>query len=138
MLKTGFREVGEEYHMEISKYRILLADDNEMMRWLLTFLLRKAQSLEIVGEAYSGQAVIDMTDQHEPDAIVTESCRYISGGSEAFQIIRSKNPKVQIIELASFDNPESQKRIAQTGANPILFEGKVLDTVLAAVFLNSA
>lgn len=138
MLMMGSREGEEEHHMETPKFRILLADDNEMMRWLLTFLLRKAQSFEIVGEASSGQAAIDMTNQYEPDAIVTESCMYISGGAEAFRIIRSENPKVEIIELASFDNPESQKKIAQAGANINLADGKILDTVLAAVFLNSA
>ena len=122
--------------MVTPKFRTLLADDNELVHWLLTLLLRKAQSIEIVGDAYSGQAVIDMTKQYEPDAIITESCTYISGGSEAFRIIRSEYPKVQIIELASFDNPVSRKKIVQAGANLNLFDGKILDTVLAAVFLS--
>ena len=121
--------------MVTSKFRILLADSNELMLWLLTFLLRKAKSIEIVGKAHSGEAAIDMTKQYEPDAIITESCKYIAGGAEAFRIIQAEYPKVQIIELASFDNPVSQKRIAQAGANLNRFEGKILDMVLAAVFL---
>lgn len=137
MLMTGSREE-EEYHMESPRFRILLADDNEMMRWLLTYLLRKASSLEIVGEASSGQAAIEMADQYEPDAIVAESCVHIPGGQEAFQVIRSRNPKVQIIELASFDNPESQREIAQSGARLDLSGSNILDAVLAAVFLNPA
>jgi DNA-binding NarL/FixJ family response regulator len=124
--------------MVTRKFRILLADDSELVRWLLTFLLRKAQLIEIVGEAHSGRAVIDMTKQYEPDAIVTESCMYISGGSEAFRIIRSEYPSIQIIELASFDNPVSQKKTTQSGADLNLFDGKILDTVLAAVFPISA
>ena len=120
--------------MATQKFRTLLADENELVRRLLTFLLRKAPSVEIVGEAFSGQAAVDMTKQYEPDAIVIESCMQIVGGSEAFRIIRSEFPKVQIIELASFDNPVSRKKMAQAGANENSFDGKIRDAVLAAVF----
>jgi DNA-binding NarL/FixJ family response regulator len=124
----------EENPMATQKFRILLADENELVRRLLTFLLWKALSVEIVGEAFSGQAAVDMTKQYEPDAIVIESCMQIVGGSEAFRIIRSEFPKVQIIELASFDNPVSRKKMAQAGANENSFDGKIRDAVLAAVF----
>jgi DNA-binding NarL/FixJ family response regulator len=124
--------------MATSKFRILLADENELVRWLIALSLRKAQSIEIVGEAHSGQAAIDMTKQYAPDAIVTESWMHVSGSSEAFRAIRSEYPKVQIIELASFDNPVSRKKLAQAGASLEFFDGKILDTVLAAVFPSSA
>jgi DNA-binding NarL/FixJ family response regulator len=117
------------------KFRILLADDNEFVRWLLTFLLRKAPLIEVVGEASSGQAVVDMTKKHEPDAIVIESCMKIAGGSEAFRFVRSEFPKVQLIELSLFDDQESRRTKARASGRENFFDEIVRDAVLAAVFV---
>jgi DNA-binding NarL/FixJ family response regulator len=120
--------------MARQKFRILLADSNELGNLLLTASLQSVPSIEIVGEAVSGQAAIDMARQYEPDAIVTESFGHVTGGSDAFRIIRLESPKVEIIELASFDNPASQKQISKDRAGSDCANRKIVDVVLAAVF----
>jgi two-component system, NarL family, response regulator len=117
------------------KFRILLADENKLARLVLTFLLRKAPSIEIVGEASGGQTAIDMIQKYEPDAIVIDSFMQIVGGSEAFRVIQAEFPKVQIIELSSFDNPASRKQIGQAAGNEHSFDKIIQDAVLEAVFL---
>jgi DNA-binding NarL/FixJ family response regulator len=116
------------------KFRILLADDDEFVRWLLAYLLRKAPLIEVVGEASSGQAVVDMTKKYEPDAIVLESCMRIAGGSKVFGFIQSEFPKVQLIELSLFDDPASRRAMERAGGSKNIFDGIVRAAVLAAVF----
>jgi DNA-binding NarL/FixJ family response regulator len=117
------------------KFRILLADDNEFVRWLLAFSLRKAPLIEVVGEASSGQAVFDLTKKHEPDAIVLESSMQMAGGSKAFGFIQSEFPKVQLIELSLFDDPASRRMMVRASGSENFFDRIVRDAVLAALFV---
>jgi|WetSurMetagenome_2_1015567.scaffolds.fasta_scaffold197475_2 two-component system, NarL family, nitrate/nitrite response regulator NarL len=119
--------------MAKSKFRILLAQESELGHYLLACSLQSAPMIEIVGKAYSGQETIDMAGQCRPDAIVTESSGNLSGGFNAFRIIRSEYPGVEIIELAGFDHPEFRQQAAQAGTGNRA-GGMILSVVLAAVF----
>jgi DNA-binding NarL/FixJ family response regulator len=86
--------------------KVLIADDQRLMREGLATLLALADDIDIVGQAGDGAEAIELAQAHRPDVILMDIQMPRVNGVEATKTIRSILPATQIIILTTFDDDE--------------------------------
>jgi DNA-binding NarL/FixJ family response regulator len=86
--------------------RILLVDDQRLMREGLRVLLELEPGLEIVGEAGGGQAGLDAYAELQPDVVLMDVRMPGMDGVEATWRLRERWPNARVIILTTFDDDE--------------------------------
>jgi len=93
-----------KHDMDIIK--VLIADDQRLMREGLATLLALADDIDIVAQAGDGAEAIELAQRHRPDVILMDIQMPHVNGVEATKTIRSILPATQIIILTTFDDDE--------------------------------
>src|SRR5512135_765794 len=92
--------------LNMDTIKVLIADDQRLMREGLATLLALVADIDIVGQAGDGAEAIDLAQAHRPDVILMDIQMPHVNGVEATRIIRSSLPATQIIILTTFDDDE--------------------------------
>jgi two-component system chemotaxis response regulator CheB len=79
------------------KKRILVADDNPLIRKMLCKIFSGHQTLEICDEAVDGREAIEKAERHQPDLIILDLAMPVMDGLKAAQAICKIMPSVPII-----------------------------------------
>jgi DNA-binding NarL/FixJ family response regulator len=86
----------------IPRKRILVADDDPVVREALSRLLAMNSSLEVCDEAVDGQDAVIKAEQHRPDLIILDLSMQILNGLEAAAEITKILPGVRIILFSAY------------------------------------
>ena len=86
--------------------KVLIADDQRLMREGLATLLALSDDIDIVAQAGDGAEAIELAKAHRPDVVLMDIQMPRVNGVEATQTIRSILPATQIIILTTFDDDE--------------------------------
>jgi DNA-binding NarL/FixJ family response regulator len=86
--------------------RILLVDDQRLMREGLRILLELESGLEIVGEAGDGQAGLEAYEAVQPDVVLMDVRMPGMDGVEATWRLRERWPDARVVILTTFDDDE--------------------------------
>lgn len=86
------------------KVRVLLADDQRLMRDGLRTLLELEPDLEVVGEAENGQVALEAYASLQPDVVLMDIRMPVMDGVEAIRQLRGRWPEVKVIILTTFDD----------------------------------
>ena len=113
--------------------RVLIVDDHAMVRRGLAAFLKIRPELQVVGEASNGREAIELCGQLAPDVILMDLLMPGMGGTEATRAIRSRWPRVQVIALTSFGEPEMVREALQAGAVSYLLKNVSADDLAAAI-----
>lgn len=84
----------------MSKIRILLADDHQIVRQGMKALLNAQPNMEVIGEASDGFDLIEMVDKLMPNVVITDIAMPNMNGIEATLHIKRRNPNTQVIILS--------------------------------------
>jgi two-component system, NarL family, response regulator NreC len=84
--------------------RILLCDDNDNFRKLLTEYVNSIPGAEVVGEAFDGVDVIDKTEQLDPDLVLMDLSMPNQSGLDATKTIKDKWPDKSVIILTLYED----------------------------------
>ena len=87
--------------------RVLLADDHTLFRKGVRTLLEQMHDLEVVGEAASGEEVVNQARELVPDVVLMDIKMPIINGIEATRNILQENPHIGVILVTMFDDQES-------------------------------
>ncbi|HET6165569.1 MAG TPA: response regulator transcription factor [Marmoricola sp.] len=97
--------------------RLLLADDQALVRGALAALLALEPDFEVVAEVGSGDAVLDAVREHRPDvALLDVEMPGLDGIAAAAQI-RAEAPDVRVLIVTTFGRPGFLRRALQAGAS---------------------
>ncbi len=91
------------------RLRVLLADDNVLVREGVRALLGAQRDLVVVGVAEDYDGVIAGADEHQPDVIVTDirmPPSFTDEGIAASKQVRARHPGTGIVVLSQYDDPE--------------------------------
>lgn len=100
----------------MSKIRLLLVDDHEVVRTGLRMLLENQPDLEIVGEASTGAEALEMAARHRPDVIVMDITLPDISGIEAARQIKGSQPGIAIVALTIHEDEQYFFEMLQVGA----------------------
>jgi NarL family two-component system response regulator LiaR len=101
--------------------RVVLADDHPLFLQGLEVALER-EGLEIVGLAATGQEVIDVASEVEPDAILLDVAMPGMDGVECLRRLRERFPEVKVVMLSGSDDDELINQCLDAGA--LCFVGK--------------
>jgi len=82
--------------------RVLVVDDHAMVRRGLATFLKVFDDLELVGEASSGQAAIELCVGLQPEVVLMDMVMPDMDGATATRIIRNQSESIQVLALTSF------------------------------------
>ncbi|WP_193106069.1 response regulator transcription factor [Brachybacterium sp. FME24] len=95
--------------------RIVLADDEALLRSALASLLPLKADIEVVAEAADGAAAVDVVLEHEPDVLVIDLEMPGTDGLEAVEAIRRRRPEQAILMLTRHARPGVLRRALKMG-----------------------
>jgi DNA-binding NarL/FixJ family response regulator len=102
--------------------RILLVDDQRLMREGLRILLELEPDLQIVGEAIDGQSALDAYDELNPDVVLMDVRMPGMDGVEATWRLHERWPEARVIILTTFDDDEYVFEGLRAGARGYLLK----------------
>jgi len=102
--------------------RILLVDDQRLMREGLRILLELEPDLKIVGEGEDGQAGLEAYEKLQPDVVLMDVRMPGMDGVEATWRLRERWPEARIIILTTFDDDEYVFEGLRAGAQGYLLK----------------
>ena len=118
---------------EGNSIRILVADDNFLVRLGLGAVLNAQSGMTVVAEAGNGRQAVELFRQHMPDIVLMDLRMPLMTGVEATKDIRSEYPGARIIVLTTYDGDEDIYRALQAGARAYLLKDVLREDLLAAI-----
>jgi DNA-binding NarL/FixJ family response regulator len=115
--------------------RVVLADDQALVRAGFRALLDAQDDIEVVGEADDGEAVVDMTEELEPDVVLMDIRMPGVDGLEATRRIvdDERLDRTRIVILTTFDEDEYVFEALRIGASGFLVKDTEPDVLLQGV-----
>lgn len=120
----------------MSKKRILIADDHEMIRQGLRLLVSQRTDWEICGEVATGREAVELAIKHKPDVVVMDYSMPILNGLEATRRIRESLPQTEVLILTMHENDQVIRDVLAAGARGYLLKsdgGKLLITAIESL-----
>lgn len=120
----------------MSKVRILIADDHELVRRGLRATLEDRPGWEVVGEAGDGEEAIKLSLKLRPDLLVLDVNMPKQNGLEVARALQERAPKIRVLVLTVHDSAQIVREIMQAGAKGYLLKseaGKDLPTAVETV-----
>ncbi len=106
-----------------SAIRILIVDDQKMIREGLKALIKTEADIEIVGVAENGEHAVKQVESLEPDVVLMDMEMPGMNGMEATKIICQKFSEVKVLVLSTYDTEEYVARSLSSGAMGYLLKG---------------
>ena len=113
--------------------KIMIADDQELIRESLRIVLNINSDMTVVGVAENGQEPIDMVRAKKPDVILMDVRMPILDGVQCTRLIKEAHPEVRIIILTTFDDDEYVYNALKYGASGYLLKGVSVPELTQAV-----
>ncbi|NJK29387.1 MAG: response regulator transcription factor [Acaryochloris sp. RU_4_1] len=113
--------------------RVMLVDDQSIVREGLSSLLNTKPDLEVVGEAENGQVAIDRALLLQPDIILMDMRMPVMDGVAATQVLRQQVPHINILVLTTFDDEEYVSQAMRYGAKGYLLKDTPSEELAAAI-----
>jgi DNA-binding NarL/FixJ family response regulator len=100
--------------------RVVIADDQALVREGLVLLLSGLPDIEVVGAAADGQQALDLVAEHAPDAILLDLHMPVLDGLGATRRLRAEHPGVAIVVLTTYADDSSVLEALRAGARSYL------------------
>lgn len=113
--------------------KVLLVDDQSLIRQGLRALLELEPDLEIVGEAENGEQAINCVAQFQPDVILLDIRMPIMDGVAATKEIQKRFAKTKILVLTTFDDDEYVSAALKNGAMGYLLKDTPSEELAVAI-----
>lgn len=113
--------------------KVLLVDDQSLIREGLKALLELESDLEVIGEAENGRDAINLIAKLQPDVVLMDIRMPIMDGVAATREIRSSFSNVKVLVLTTFDNDEYVTAALQNGAMGYLLKDTPSEELAVAI-----
>ncbi len=113
--------------------RIVIADDQELMRESLQIVLDLNEDMQVVGAASNGVELLELLEHQEADVILMDVRMPGMDGVQATKAVKNKYPEMKIIILTTFDDDEYVLNGLKYGASGYLLKGMSIPDLSAAI-----
>lgn len=113
--------------------RVLIADDQELIRQSLSFVLDAQEDIAMVGTASNGREAIELVRKEKPDVVLMDIRMPEVDGVECTRLIKTAHPQIKVIILTTFDDDEYVFGALRYGASGYLLKGVSVSELANAV-----
>ena len=117
----------------MAPFRILLADDHEVVRAGLRALLEEQSGWEVVAEAVDGRDAVEKASKLKPDAVVIDIAMPSLNGLEAVRQILKAVPNAKVLVLTMYDSDPLIQQVLQAGARGYLLKSDAGRDLVSAI-----
>lgn len=128
-----FRGAAAGQRQGVSRKRILIADDHEMLRRGVRTMLQNGTDWEICGEAIDGQEAVDKATALHPDLVILDINMPVLNGLAAVRQILRNSPEIKILVFTVHESDQAVKEIRAAGAHGYLSKAKGGEDLLRVV-----
>jgi DNA-binding NarL/FixJ family response regulator len=114
-------------------FRILVADDHEVVRKGLVALLHAQPDWQVCGEAAEGREAVEKTFELKPDVVILDIGMPNLNGLEATRQILRTNPQARVLILTLHDSDQVVREVLNAGARGFLLKSDAARDLVAAV-----
>jgi two-component system response regulator NreC len=115
------------------KIKLLLVDDHEIVRAGLRMLFIAEPTLEIVGEASSGEEALRQIQTLQPDVVLMDVAMPGMNGIEATRAIKATHPEVAVLALTMHEDEEYFFEMLNAGASGYVPKRAAPDDLVSAI-----
>jgi DNA-binding NarL/FixJ family response regulator len=132
-MNTSSSNIGMAEGETLRKFRILIADDSEMMRKSMIAILQSDTRCEVCGEAVDGVDAIEKAKSLEPDVILLDISMPGKNGLEAARTIRQAQPQAKILIVSLNDAAMTLPSARAAGADGCVSKDRLTTDLVAAI-----
>ncbi|MFC9628974.1 response regulator [Streptomyces mirabilis] len=118
--------------------RVVLADDQQLIRTALRMVIADIEDVEVVGEAADGEEAVTRTEELRPDVVVMDIRMPGVDGMEATRRITTGAGESRIVVLTTFDDDDYVYGALRAGASGFLVKDMALDDIIGAIRVVAA
>jgi DNA-binding NarL/FixJ family response regulator len=113
--------------------KVLLADDQSLVRAGFRMILKAELDIEVVGEAADGREAVAKAGTHRPDVVLMDVRMPEMNGIEATRVIATGDGAPRVLVLTTFDRDEYVYEALRAGASAFLLKDAPEHQLLAAI-----
>ena len=113
--------------------RLLIVDDDPLVRSGLALILGGGEQLEVVGQAANGREGLAAVSRHRPDVVLMDIRMPVMDGIEATAAMMARPEPPKVIVLTTFDADDYVLRALAAGASGFLLKDTAPEDIVAAV-----
>ena len=116
-----------------SVIRVLLVDDDPLVRSALALMLGGQNDIDVVGEAPNGHAGVVLVDELDPDVVLMDIRMPVMDGLEATQVLHRLPEPPAVVVLTTFDADDHVVRAVAAGADGFLLKDTPPSDIVHAI-----
>ena len=113
--------------------RIVVADDESLLRQGLALMLDGAEGIEVVGEASNGKLAVELVQREQPDVVLMDIRMPVMNGIDAVTALNDLGNEVPVIMLTAFDTDSFILRSLEAGAVGFLLKTTAPEALVRSI-----
>ncbi|HWD03876.1 MAG TPA: response regulator transcription factor [Amycolatopsis sp.] len=113
--------------------RVVLADDQAVVREGLVTLLGLLPGVDVVGAAADGDTALELVAQHRPDVLLVDLRMPHRDGVETTRLVRERHPSTEVVVLTTYTDDESLLGALRAGARGFLTKDADAEAIARAL-----
>jgi DNA-binding NarL/FixJ family response regulator len=114
--------------------RVLIADDHPLVRFAVRRCLEWEESVEVVGEASTGEEAVALARQLRPDAVLLDYLMPVLDGVAATKAILEETPGVAILMLTGQDDAVLEEKATEAGVHRLIRKDEPPEALLRTLY----
>ncbi len=117
----------------MGKIRVLVVDDQRIVRLSLSTFIRAFEDLEAVGEAINGQEGVELCAKLQPDVVLMDVRMPDMDGIAATRLIHQVSPTTQVVLLTALPLQEVSQAAIEVGVSSYLLKNSGIAEIAEAI-----
>ena len=113
--------------------RVVLAEDNDIVRKGIKKLLNKARDIEVVGEAKNGIEALHLVKEMLPDILLLDVEMPLLNGIEVAQQLKKEQRTTRILVLSAYDDRQYIQEMLSLGVSGYLLKDEASERIVDAI-----
>jgi YesN/AraC family two-component response regulator len=105
-------------------YKILIVDDNAIIRQALCKVFTAEADFDICGQAKNGREAIEKAQELQPDLIVIDLSMPVMNGIEAARVLKRMMPRMPLIIFSEYSDVFSEREAQSAGVSALVQKSK--------------